>query len=486
MRCAAIAGAILVGTLGFAESASADPGEEPERESGAPGAGRETLEGDEEIEDDEGDEANSEEESEPEGGSEGEIEGRLDRLESKVEQQTSGEEQSEKDETEETETEGESSVDQRVSELESDLDGGEDGDSGGGSESSQTALNPELSVILDAGVAWQKNSPTLVGGSDPKRFGPFLQSTELALRADVDPFFTFDSHLIADLSGLKVGEAYGTTLALPGGLQARFGKFKTRFGRVNPRHLHAWKFTVLPLVNGKLLGPAGLNGLGAEVSQILPLPWYVEWVLAVQDLSAPATGHAFFRDRERVEGPFDLVLSGRLKQFFDLGRDADLLWGLNAAVGRNDAPRAVDDGSYRTGIYGTDLFLKYKPAARGGRSELGWQTEAMLRRRRTTRGVRTDAGGYSYLYWAPEQTWQFGGRYEYVSGPFEEGGDYLHPEWLEARQRAGVAASFFPSSFSRFRLEYMAGGFRRGASDLAHTVILQTQLVTGAHGAHKF
>jgi len=425
----------------------------------------------------------SDNESGGEGSDESGLDTKVDRLEREVEARTSDEGDQRADE-EESEDSGEASLDRQVSGIEEDV--ASSGRGGGTSNNGgQQSFNPELSVILDAGAAWHANEPTFVGGPDPSEFGPFLQSVELAFRADVDPYFTFDSHLIAGLDGLKVGEAYGTTLALPAGLQARFGKFKTQFGRVNPQHLHSWRFTALPLVNGKLLGPAGLNGIGAEVSQILPLPWYAEWRVAVQDLSSPPTGRAFLRDSEALEGPLDLVASGRVEQFFELSTDWDLLWGLSAAVGRNDSA-GIERDEFRTDIYGTDLFVKFNPAARGGRSGVGWQTEGMLRNRQTPDGTLTDAGGYSYLYWAPGREWEFGGRYEYVTGPLDAGRDYLHPEWLDERQRAGVAITHFPSNFSRFRLEYMTGDFGGGLEELDHSVILQAQLVTGAHGAHTY
>jgi hypothetical protein len=414
------------------------------------------------------------------------IDAQLDALEKEVERK---QDVSEGNSTAETDSDEQTTVD----DIEAEVDA-RSSSTRETTQSAKTALNPELSLILDTGFAWTENDPTLVGGPDPKSTGPFLQSVELAFQSDVDPFFTFDAHLIAQLDGLKVGEAYATTLSLPAKLQARVGKFKTAFGRVNPVHLHAWHFTALPLVNGKLLGPAGLNGIGAEVSQLLPLPWFVEWRLAVQDLSAPPTGRAFLRSPDRFEDYLDMVATARLEQFFTLGTDWDLLWGLSAALGRNDSGAGPpgsdqpdgDDERRVTGMYGTDILLKFKPAAMGGRSELGWQTEAMLRERETPDGLLTDVGGYSFVYFQPNRNWEFGGRYEYVSGPLDADNDYLHPDWLEPRQRAGVSVAAFPSSFSRLRLEYMAGDFNRGVNELSHTIFLQTQFVTGAHGAHKY
>jgi len=467
------------------EDERGDPGEESSIEGESSG-GDEESSASGNSDETEPDDVQNEGESEPgrAAESDSEMDRRLDTLEQEVDRQTGDREApSEEERSSNDDEESDESVDEAVSELESELDDEEDG----GGSTPASAMNPRLSVILDTGFAWQENDPTLVGGPDPKSFGPFLQVVELAFRADVDPFFTFESHLNATLGGLRVGEAYGTTLDLPARLQMRFGKFKTLFGRVNPLHVHSWRFTALPMVNGKFYGPAGLNGLGLEVSQIVPAPWTVKWVVAVQDLASPRTGTSFLRDPGTLEGPLDLVVSGRLEQFFDLSRDWDVLWGLNAAVGRNDAPN-TGEGS-RSEIYGTDLFLKFKPVEKGGRSELGWQTEALLRSRQTTGDSLVDAGGYSYVYWAPDRTWEFGGRYEYVTAPFDGDRDYQNPEWRRDRQRAGLAATFFASNFSRFRLEYMVGGFRRdpaGFEDLAHTVLLQAQLVTGSHGAHKF
>lgn len=458
-----------------------------------------------------GEEEKVEEESEEEESKEESIESRLREIEAEVEKKESDRENSdgepERDDSEESrsdlqnkknEKEGEevrgekvgdepdegTDVDAELDEIEADVSNRNAGRSSSQQRRGSTNdLNPNLSIILDTGFAWQSDEATLVGGPDPKRFGFFFQGAELAFEADVDPFFTFDAHLIAQLDGLKVGEAYGTTLALPAGLQARFGKFKTEFGRVNPIHLHAWKFTALPLANGKMFGPAGLNGLGLEVSQLLPLPWYVEWTLAVQDLSAPPTGRAFLRKPELVEGPLDFVASGRLEQFFELSPDTSLLFGLNGAVGRNDSGGADRRDELRTEIFGLDWYAKWKAA---DRNEVGWQTEAMARRRETPAGDRRDVGGYSYLYWAPVPRWEVGSRYGAVSGPLEAEEDELHPDWLEWRHRIGPALTHYPTEFSRFRLEYMASSAGSGFNDPEHVVLLQAQLVTGAHGAHKY
>jgi hypothetical protein len=425
--------------------------------------------------------------SDDEDGSSSNLDAEVDRLESEV----NGEDSDAADSTDET-SENDTSLEAELDQLESDVSGDESGDgedsdapsstssgsSGGGAIQS---LNPDLSVILDTGFAWHRREPGLVGGPDPKKFGFFLQNVELAFDAAVDPYFDFDAHLVAKLDGVKVGEAYATTLQLPARLQARVGKFKTDFGRVNPLHVHAWRYVTLPLINGTFFGPAGLNGLGAEISQILPLPWYVEWVVAAQDLGSPKTGRSFLRNPDAVESFDDWVGSARLEQFFTLSADWSLMWGLNYAVGRNHlTPSDVDS---RTDLVGTDLFLKWRAARR--RTEIGWQTEAVWRRRGLDEESLTDLGGYSYLYVRPNALWEIGGRYEYL-GPTEGPTAGQPSVRSSARHRSGLVLSHYPTHFSRLRLQYTADELSSELEDWNHMVFLQMQFVTGAHGAHEF
>jgi hypothetical protein len=96
-------------------------------------------------------------------------------------------------------------------------------------------MAPNLSLILDtAFAAFGGGAPDQRGAHDPSRTGFNLQQLELHASAAVDPFFRFDANLVFALFGVEIEEAYVTSLALPGGLQARAGQFLTRFGRRNP------------------------------------------------------------------------------------------------------------------------------------------------------------------------------------------------------------------------------------------------------------
>jgi hypothetical protein len=117
-------------------------------------------------------------------------------------------------------------------------------DSGGAESSGSSGVysfNPDLSFIFDmAAAAFSDEDHLQTGGHDPTRTGFNLQQLELAVGAAVDPYFRFDSNIVLTLEEIEIEEAYGTTLDLPGGLQARLGQFLTRFGRLNPTHPHTW------------------------------------------------------------------------------------------------------------------------------------------------------------------------------------------------------------------------------------------------------
>jgi hypothetical protein len=353
------------------------------------------------------------------------------------------------------------------------------------------SMNPEISLILDTTAAWfSSDDVDLRGGHDPNSFGFNLQGLELAVGATVDPYFRFDSAILFSLFGVEIEEAFITTLALPWKLQVRAGQFKTDVGRLNPTHLHSWKFVTQPLVNAKYFGGESLRGLGVEVSRLLPTPWYSEVLASVQNIGGAATGRSFAPTQQDIDGPLDLTLNTRLENFFELSTQVDLLWGLGWVTGRNHSGR----GNV-TDIYESDLFLRWRNVTEGGRHEVGWQTEFMLRRRQVPLTVLQDWGGSSFVYYSPSKYFEFATRYELVSGidPEETEGntvDPLDPNWTDLRHRGAINASWMPSHFSRLRLEYQVDylSYREemDADALNHQVFLQLEVVTGAHGAHDY
>jgi hypothetical protein len=363
-----------------------------------------------------------------------------------------------------------------------------------------------MAVILDvAGAAFSGEAEAdglQTGAHDPTRNGFNLQQLEMSLGASVDPFLRFDANLVFSQFGVEIEEAYATSLALPAQLQVRAGQFLTRFGRINNTHPHAWDFADQPFMHGRLFGGEGNRGLGVEASWLAPLPWSVELVGSATDARGQATARSFFgADDRRVAGPLDVQLTGALKQFYELSDDLSLLWGLSAATG----PNATGFGA-RTDVYGTDLFFKWRPLSGAQQNQaLSLQAEALLRRRQVPGNVLVDAGGYAQAVYRFLLQWGLGARYQYgtpespllgASGTLGVAASTqrLDPLVTAGRHRASAALTFWPTEFSRFRLQANADLplYDRDEDPVrerfgpVYSLFLTGEVVVGAHGAHAF
>jgi len=339
------------------------------------------------------------------------------------------------------------------------------------------SLNPDLSLIGDfALAAFSVEHPDQRGGHDPVQNGFNLQSVELALQAAVDPYFRMNANLAFSPEGFELEEAYATTTSLPANLQLKAGQFLALFGRQNPMHPHAWEFADQPLVLGKLLGPDGMRGPGAQVSWLASfLPWYLELVASA---TTPDASRSFLDESGRAVGsPADLAYTGALRQFFAVSDDWSLAWGLSAAAGPS-----TFGGDGRAELYGTDLYLKYRPLSGGTSTIVALTVEGLVRRRHDGGKYFVDGGGYAQLFWRFSQRWSAGARGEWVSGA---AGDPLDPEWTKGRPRGTAALTFWPTEFSRVRLQ---GSVDRapGVRDPVLAAFLAFEFSAGAHGAHTF
>ena len=341
------------------------------------------------------------------------------------------------------------------------------------------SLNPDISLIADVALAYfSDDDPLMIGGHDPNKTGFTLQQLELAVSAAVDPYFRFDANIVFSQFGVEIEEVYATTLALPWNLQARAGQFLTRFGRVNNSHPHTWAFVDQTLAIGKFFGGEGNRGLGLELSWLVPLlPWYVELIGSATDAAGASTARSFFGgDDLGVDGPGDFQYTAALKQFFPMSDNWSLSWGISYANGPN--PTGRDN---RSEIYGTDLYLKYRPITHGSYTVVSLEAEYLLRRRQVPADVLMDHGLYATLFWRFSRRWATAARYEFVTGVEE---DYLDAAWTGDRHRASANVTFWPTEFSRLRLQY---GYDVPAwRDGYHMVLLAMEFAVGAHGSHKF
>src|SRR5947199_7779574 len=127
-----------------------------------------------------------------------------------------------------------------------------------------------------------------VGDHDPQQRGFNARNTELAFDGAVDPYFEGFANIVFKLdndneTAVEVEEAFMQPTSLPFNLQLKPAQLFAPFGRLNPTHPHTWDFADAPLVEGLFLGSDGLRGVGAQLAWTLPIPWYAQLYLAVQN-----------------------------------------------------------------------------------------------------------------------------------------------------------------------------------------------------------
>jgi hypothetical protein len=346
------------------------------------------------------------------------------------------------------------------------------------------SLNPKMSLILDTGLAWFGRADHLTqGGHAMDDNGLWLQGLEFAATASVDPFFRFD--LAFQLTEAEIEEAYLTTLALPAGLQARAGMMNAAFGRQNALHLHVWNFVNPPLSHTRFLSAEHLRGPGAELSILMPLPWYL--TLTAQafgtaeqlGFSSASFGSSEMNDSGRIGGPEDLLYVLRMENFFELSSDWSLLSGLSEALGQSPW---LPDG--RTYLHGADLYFKWRPISSGqGEYALALTLEYVLRDTRVPEGRLRDHGGYAEFDALVTNRWMAGLRFDMTR---RWKGVVPDPQVIPGRQTRGSASiTFLPTHFSKLRCQ---GDIVR---DRAHggwgwASFVQAEVSAGEHGAHKF
>ena len=345
------------------------------------------------------------------------------------------------------------------------------------------------------------------GGHDPKNRGFTVQNVEMTMSGVVDPYLRGDAHVILQIdeegeTAVELEEAYLTTLALPAGLQAKAGAYFSSFGRLNSQHPHSWDFADAPVVSTRFLGGDGLRGPGAQLSWLLPTPFFAEATFGLQN----ANGETAFSFRgepgEEVAGRLlgetsvasvsDLLQVGRLATSFDLTPSLTIVPAVSYAGGPNGSGPDAD-----TSIFGADFYAKWKPLS----NDHGWpffalQGEWMGRRYDAAAQELEDGtllpaerldddGFYLQGVWGFRRRWVAGLRYDHADGESSPFTDKASDPLRDLRERWSTNLTFYPSEFSKLRLQYNwddAEHLDRDASSL----VLQFEFLYGAHGGHKF
>jgi hypothetical protein len=348
-----------------------------------------------------------------------------------------------------------------------------------------TLLNPAVSVILDGDFGyygWDLNDFKAAGlplaGDDPQSEGFSMQEIEVAFQSAIDPYLEGALFLtIPNLDGIEVEEGYLVTTSLPWNLQVKAGSFRSQMGRNNTQHLHLQNFTRRPFMTALLFGKDGLRGPGAQISVLLPLPWFATFFVEAFAIGPPDNPMMVttFGGGGRPD-PENLTYTAVLEQYWDLAESMSLLAGLNFATGKSfQCPDPmVACVAPRSYFYGADLYFKWKPPnVVKTYASLSWTTEYFAR---TIAGQQTEGALYTEPVLQFARRWFAGARLDITGLP--DGPN------VPRRYAYSGSLTFAPSEFSRFR------GYIQeitGPGIPSSTVFfVQTEVSMGAHGAHPF
>ncbi|ETX00358.1 MAG: hypothetical protein ETSY1_11555 [Candidatus Entotheonella factor] len=369
-----------------------------------------------------------------------------------------------------------------------------------------------------------------LGGHDPRQNGFTLQATEISLAGAVDPYFSGEVHLnFLDQNGetlAELEEAFLTTQALPFGLEVEAGLMLTEFGIINTQHSHSWDWQDQPIVASRMFGPDGQRLVGARLGWLVPVPWFAQLHIGVQNARsnlAPSFNGAFHMHgggeegghshggeeeeetvvgqrplvQQRVEGPEDMLYLVRLENSWELPQQITAKFGLSSLFGPN---ASGPDG--RSIVAGADLKMTWRPARNfRGWPFLKWQSEFMWRDYKADdfqaeepdeaiQQLDSDHlrgyGFYSQLLYGFRHGWAAGVRVEYANGEGNSVEGRSQDPLRDERFRLSPQLVYWPTEFSRLRLQYNYDWADHLDDNDAHTVWLGLEAQFGPHPAHQY
>ena len=270
----------------------------------------------------------------------------------------------------------------------------------------------------------------------------------------------------------ELHEVYFEFPTLLWNLYLKVGNFFFDAGRLNTRHRHDWDFTVAPMIHERLFDEEAAEDTGAELSYLMPLPFYQEIKFGV--FNGRTFGHTH---NDGFKKPHPLYL-GRIKNFFELPFRIGMEWGLSFL--RYNVTKSARDADY---TYGSDLTFKWR---RSNLQNITWSSEFWYRvkeRALDTGPTEKVLGFYSYVEYSIYSMWIFGFMFQYYSEPD------LFSNRLNARINPQSYAqtlwfTWRPSEFSYFRFSIERND---PYNEKDHYIFyIQTDFIIGFHPAHRF
>ncbi len=364
--------------------------------------------------------------------------------------------------------------------------------------------NPNLSLVLDTFYYSSNLSndelanegiPGFTTNGLEWRNGFNLDSAELFLFSPVDPYSNMYVNLPVTPDGIEIEEAYIVTTDLPEGLQAKIGKFKSNFSRIDAQHPHAWDFFDIALPYRAFLGDEGLGGeKGVQLTYLPALPIYTQFGVEV-----------FQGENELLFGPDAQqgphAFSIFVKSSIDTSDYSTLYFGPSVLFGktRNTNTLADTEVAGKSALYGMEVVWKWKPTSR---EALTIQTEYLLLTQSgnanslettttpptviSVEPLRRKQDGFYIQTIYRKNRWGIGVRYDVLnlfSDRFELSGVQQNFDGRPHRETASL--EYNPSEFTRVRLQ-LAHDQSDPSDRTNNEAILQLNLGIGAHPAHSF
>lgn len=382
---------------------------------------------------------------------------------------------------------------------------------------SESAFNPAVSLVLAGGYGNLSRDPAdyaITGfipannGLSPGRRGFSLRETELAIAANIDPYFRGNMLLSVDEANTaSIEEAYFQTIGLGHGLTLKGGRFLSAIGYQNEIHGHAWDFVDAPLVYRAFLAGDNYGDDGLQLRWIAPADVLIE------------LGGEIGRGRDRPGSDRGKNGIGSGVVFAHLGDDIGDSHSYRVGISAlrtspqnaliNDVDRlgnnVTNSFSGTTRIAGVDFIYKYAPNGNARDTSFKLQGEYFHRRESGTLTFDTAgidglaplniADGYStsqsgwYLQGVYQfmPQWRIGLRFDRLNrGTVNVGAaNLVNLQSFDYNpSRGSLMVDYSPSEFSRIRLQLGQDKSRQDVTD--NQVFIQYIYSLGAHGAHKF
>ncbi len=343
------------------------------------------------------------------------------------------------------------------------------------------AANPDISFVLDG--LYLSDDRAL--SEREKGFG--LGHTELSLSGNVDQMFSgrlstvLESH--EGETELELEEAFINTIALPGGVDIRAGRFLSQVGYLNAQHTHGDHFSERPAVYRAMLGSHYFDD-GIRINALLPTPFY--W----------RVGAEVFKGETLAGGEGDEsvgVYTLSSKWGADFSDSSSWQFGLSYLKHRLTVEEAHEededhDHSHNAAYSGENTYLvdaiwKWAPTGNAKNQQVILSGEYIYSDDLNEYASDDDVneGWYGSIVYRFHPQWAVGFRYGEVELK-EAHDDHFHDQSLED---ADVMLSWSPSHFSTVRLQYSSQD-ATGFDNANDTITLQYLMTLGAHSAHAF